>query len=166
MLGSPMAGAAGDELPRATGSLESGLPPSRSTILSGPANAHNGRPKQAKTAAAAARGVGAGQELGELAHPSRHTAGTEGEETMTRGATPSLARLRGRATSSGVEADPSTTAHLDYTRRLSRKGNPVRVQSFATPRDLNTFKLCQLLGTVGQLIHITRNSRSPSFLTT
>lgn len=55
---SPMASAAGDELPRATGSLEPGLSPSQSTILSGPANAHNGRPKLVKTAAA--RGVGAG----------------------------------------------------------------------------------------------------------
>lgn len=73
-----------------------------------PANAHNGRPKQAKTAAS--RGVGGGYGTRGTSTPtSRQTYGRNPsvEETMTRGATPSLARLRGRrATSSGaVDAD-------------------------------------------------------------
>lgn len=77
---SPMAGAAGDELPRAMGSLSRVWTTlSRSTVVSCPANAHNGRPKLAKTAAE--RGVGA--ELGTgrgLAHQQNIlcTAGTEG----------------------------------------------------------------------------------------
>lgn len=83
---SPMAGAAGDELPRAMGSLSRvWTTPSRSTVVSCPANAHNGRPKLATTAAE--RGVGA--ELGTgrgLAHQQNIlcTAGTEGEESASR----------------------------------------------------------------------------------
>lgn len=88
--------------------------------------------------------------------PSRHTAGTEGQERMTRGATPSLARLRG-----GQRPPVSKLIHL---RRLSRKGNPVRVQR---PRNTPRSEDFQVVSTVGlcwRLTHITRNSHSPSFL--
>lgn len=74
-----------------------------------------------------------------------------------------MARLRERATTSGVE-DPLTPAHLELhtapsSQRESRSGTKPR----NTPRP-EDFQVVSTVGHCWRMTHITRNSHSPSFL--